>query len=62
MNDAWDLEEEHRVRQVVREHPYQHGMEPMAYIEMIAVLAGLMTAEASVLQKVSRPVQSVRNR
>lgn len=46
-----NADEEARVLAVVRAHPYRTGMDPIAYVEMIAVLAGLMKAEASVLQK-----------
>ena len=49
MSDPWV--EEQRVIGVVRAHPYQSGMEPVAYIEMIAVLAGLLPAKDTVLQK-----------
>ena len=54
--DEW--EEQHHICGVVRAHPYQQGMEPVAYIEMIAVLAGLIQAKESVLQK--RPVMVVK--
>lgn len=46
-----DASEAQRTLDTVRANPYRLGMDPIAYVEMIAVKAGLMKPEDAVLQR-----------